>query len=75
LKRLGANLGLLERDPDAFRKGKGDDDDEIKNLIAQRLHARNQKDWAESDRIRDELAEKGIVLEDRPDGTTDWSRE
>ena len=75
LKRLGANLGLLERDPDVFRKGKGDDENEIENLITQRLHARNQKDWAESDRIRDELAEKGIVLEDRPDGTTDWSRE
>ena len=74
LKRLGANLGLLERDPDDFRKGKGDDDDEIEDLIAKRLHARNQKDWAESDRIRDELTEKGIVLEDSPEGGTSWWR-
>jgi cysteinyl-tRNA synthetase len=75
LKRLSANLGLLERDPDVFRKGKGDDDDEIEDLIAQRINARNQKDWVESDRLRDELAERGVVLEDRPDGSTDWSRE
>jgi len=74
LKRLGANLGLLERDPDVFRKGEGDDDDEIEALIAQRLEARANKDWAESDRIRDELAEQGVVLEDNADGTT-WRRE
>ncbi|MEE8379953.1 MAG: cysteine--tRNA ligase [Gammaproteobacteria bacterium] len=74
LKRLGANLGLLERDPDVFRKGEGDDDDEIEALIAKRLEARANKDWAESDRIRDELAEQGVVLEDNADGTT-WRRE
>jgi cysteinyl-tRNA synthetase len=55
LKRLGANLGLLERDPDVFRQGEGDDNDDIDELIEKRLNARNQKDWAESDRIRDEL--------------------
>jgi cysteinyl-tRNA synthetase len=47
----------------------------IEKLIAQRLDARTNKDWAESDRIRGELEEQGIVLEDRPDGTTDWRRE
>jgi cysteinyl-tRNA synthetase len=73
-KRLGANLGLLERDPDVFRTGKGDDDYEIEDFIAKRLHARNQKDWAESDRIRDELAGKGVVLEDSPEGGTSWRR-
>ena len=74
LKRLGAHLGLLERDPDVFRKGEGGNDDEIEALIAQRLEARANKNWAESDRIRDELAEQGVVLEDNADGTT-WRRE
>ena len=46
----------------------------IDELIAQRLAARKAKNWAESDRIRDELKAQGIILEDRPDGTTDWRR-
>jgi cysteinyl-tRNA synthetase len=49
-------------------------DDQIDLLIAQRLAARKVKNWAESDRIRDELKAQGIILEDRPDGTTDWRR-
>ncbi len=53
----------------------GVSEEEIESLIQQRLQARKNKDWAESDRIRDELAAQGIVLEDRPDGTTDWRRE
>jgi cysteinyl-tRNA synthetase len=46
----------------------------IDKLIQQRLAARKAKNWAESDRIRDELKAQGIILEDRPDGTTDWRR-
>ena len=49
-------------------------DAEINELIAQRLAARKAKNWKESDRIRDELKMLGIILEDRPDGTTDWRR-
>ncbi len=74
LKKLGQILGLLEREPDLFFQGSSNDE-EIWALINKRLDARTNKDWAESDRIRDELAEQGIVLEDRPDGTTDWRRE
>ncbi|HJN24490.1 MAG TPA: cysteine--tRNA ligase, partial [Rhodospirillales bacterium] len=50
------------------------DEAAIEHLIAQRVEARADKDFAESDRIRDELAARGIVLEDGPDGTT-WRRE
>jgi cysteinyl-tRNA synthetase len=41
-------------------------------LIAARLAARQAKNWAESDRIRDELAAMGIAIEDNKDGTTSW---
>ncbi len=46
----------------------------IEALIEARTAARNDKDWVESDRIRDELLAQGIVLEDGPQGTT-WRRE
>ena len=46
----------------------------IEALIQQRLEARNAKNWAESDRIRDELKSNGIILEDSKQGTT-WRRD
>jgi cysteinyl-tRNA synthetase len=49
-------------------------DDDIERQIAERLTARKAKNWAESDRIRDELAKAGIVLEDKPGGSTSWRR-
>ena len=48
-------------------------DDEIENLIAERKDARNNRDFARSDEIRDLLAEKGIVLEDTKEGVR-WKR-
>jgi cysteinyl-tRNA synthetase len=80
LKRLGGVLGLLQRAPDDFLQGgqkgagEGISTDAIEALITKRLEARANKDWAESDRIRDELAALGIVLEDGAGGTT-WRRE
>jgi cysteinyl-tRNA synthetase len=80
LKELGGVLGLLQADPEDFLKGAAfsaaDElsEAEIETLIQQRLHARKNKNWAEADRIRNELKEKGIVLEDGAGGTT-WRRE
>jgi cysteinyl-tRNA synthetase len=49
-----------------------EDRTEIEALIADRLAARAAKNWAESDRIRDELAAMGVVLKDNKDGATSW---
>ena len=52
---------------------KGPSREEIETLIAARKAARQAKDFAEADRIRDALAEQGVLLEDGPQGTT-WRR-
>jgi cysteinyl-tRNA synthetase len=44
----------------------------VARKIKERLDARKAKDWAASDRIRDELADMGIALKDNKDGTTSW---
>ena len=59
---LGGVLGLLKR-----QRGKSLDE-EIEALIAQRTQARKEKNWALADKIRDELKERKIILEDTPDG-------
>jgi cysteinyl-tRNA synthetase len=46
------------------------DDDQVNALVAKRLEARRRKDWAKADAIRKQLADAGVTLEDRPDGTT-----
>lgn len=57
----------------SFKEEQTENDDEIEKLIAQRDEARKNKNWAESDRLRDELQAKGIVIEDTPQGTR-WHR-
>jgi cysteinyl-tRNA synthetase len=49
-------------------------DDEIKRQIDERNEARKQKNYSRADEIRKTLAAEGIILEDRPDGTTRWKR-
>jgi cysteinyl-tRNA synthetase len=75
LRSLGSVLGLAQVDPQVWAKlGVTLTDAAINEQIAARLAARKAKNWAESDRIRDELAKAGVVLEDKPGGTTSWRR-
>ena len=66
-------LGLLQHDPEAWFRGDGDDSAAIDALVAARSAARAAKDFAEADRLRDELVGRGIALEDGPGGTI-WRR-
>jgi cysteinyl-tRNA synthetase len=49
-------------------------DGEIDQLVADRQAARQRRDFAASDRIREELADHGIILEDTKDGSVRWKR-
>jgi len=78
LKRLASVLGLLKEDAEDFLCGGSDESclspEAIAEWIEKRLQARKAKNWAESDRIRDELKAQGIILEDSAQGTS-WRRE
>jgi cysteinyl-tRNA synthetase len=78
LKSLGAVLGLIQRDPVAFLQGGSPATDElsaaqIEEKIGERIAARKAKDFARADRIRQELLEAGVILEDAAGGTT-WRK-
>ena len=78
LKYLAGIIGLLQDDAEAYLKSQvsgatGLSDEVIEAMIQQRLDARKNKDWGEADRIRDELVDAGISIEDGADGTR-WRR-
>ena len=86
LKNLGGVIGLLQRNADSFLQGfylvygsysssntVEASNERIDELIQNRIEAKKAKNFAEADRIRKELADAGIILEDSPQGTT-WRR-
>jgi cysteinyl-tRNA synthetase len=88
--RLAGVLGVLQHRPEEFlRKGKAAppqpdaadatataslNDDEVIRLIAERVAARRSKNFKRSDEVRKQLSDAGVILEDKPDGTTMWRR-
>jgi cysteinyl-tRNA synthetase len=85
LRALAGVLGLLRLDAEAWlKKSKPQDalaaggaalsDVTIEALIARRIEARKRKDFGEADRVRDELVNAGVILEDAPGGATKWRR-
>ena len=73
LKQLAEVLGVLQLAPEAFLQAGAEgkvDAATVEAMIAARLQARADKDWAESDRIRDQLGSMGVVLEDGKGGTS-----
>ena len=77
LKHLASIIGLLQENPDVYLKSGGSadglSDDEIDSLIQQRAQAKLDKDWGEADRLRDELKNQGIEVEDKGSETS-WRR-
>lgn len=72
VKKSAEIFGFLQMDPDVFLQGDVSTDfsNQVEKLIADRVVARQQKNWVESDRIRDELKKIKVVIEDSAKGTT-----
>ena len=78
LRCMGGVLGLLTQDPEAFLQRSVNasslTDEDIEALLAARRVSRLAKNFAESDRIRDQLSAAGILVEDKPGAPTRWRR-
>lgn len=77
LKDLGSVLGILQGDAESYLRGDTEagalDEAAIDALVQQRVTAKQNKDWATADKIRDDLKEQGILVEDGPEGSS-WRR-
>jgi len=71
LKKLATIFGILLQDPQAFLQSGAVDEQvkKIEQLIEARNLARRQKQWAEADKVRDDLVAMGVILDDTPQGT------
>jgi cysteinyl-tRNA synthetase len=79
LKSLGGVLNFLQRDPTNFLQSGSKDQsglsaEQIEELIAARVAAKQAKDFAKADGIRKMLLDQGVILEDKPGGITEWRR-
>ena len=77
-QQLGQVMGILTHEPEHFLEklqkkrveGKKIDKDEVESLVAERIEAREAKNWQKSDEIRDKLLTLGVILKDGPEGTS-----
>ncbi len=80
IEACGKRIGIFNQEPEAFLRQRdiealaelGMTEEQVLEAISRRKVARQKKDWATADAIRDELAQKGIILMDGPSGTT-WT--
>jgi len=76
LKASGVLLGILQQTEEEYQRHHplrmAADQEKISNLIDARAHARRTRDFKQADAIRLELANMGVDIEDRKDGTTSW---
>ncbi|MDQ7091023.1 MAG: cysteine--tRNA ligase [Methylococcales bacterium] len=80
LYSLSSILGILQENPEDFLKGTCSNNNElsaekIEAFIQERITAKQNKEWGMADKIRDDLKEKGVVLEDSAGNVTLWRRE
>ncbi len=80
LRFLGGLLGIVQGDADDFLKsgvvnGEVVDVALIEQQIQARLEAKKAKDWGLADKIRNDLKEQGVIIEDAPNGLSTWRRE
>ena len=71
---IGAGVITIQGAAFGYQLRRNMPSDEIVCFIEERMRARSRKDFASADKIRRDLASVGVILEDRPDGTTDWRR-
>jgi cysteinyl-tRNA synthetase len=71
LRYIGGLLGILQNDTNVFLQGEIEEED-IEQQIFERMKAKEAKNWALADKIRDDLKAQGVILEDMPDGTFRW---
>lgn len=77
LKAMGQILGIFNESPDVFLQTGSEDQiasDAVDVLVAERIQAKQDKNYARADEIRKQLTESGIVIEDNKDGTSLWRR-
>jgi cysteinyl-tRNA synthetase len=71
LRYIGGLLGILQNDTNVFLQGEIEEEG-IEQQIFERMKAKEAKNWALADKIRDDLKAQGVILEDMPDGTFRW---
>ena len=76
LHRITSALGLIILTPSRYLglEDAGEEIHRIQNLVAVRAAARRERNWSKADKIRTELSELGVEIEDLADGTTNWRR-
>jgi len=73
LYTMGSLIGIFQHTAESWFRG-GDNAEDIDALVEQRIQAKKAKNWAEADQIRAELKQKGVLIEDKPDGSSIWRR-